>query len=242
MSSRFWSNSVAIAYRLVVLKARACARTNRITSLAKEVTMKLHHHLTLIAALALVAVMSTSAAMAPAATQDEPPAAPGQNMPPMPPPPGEHHKWLQKLVGNWTVEMEMNAEGMPPMKSTGTTSVRSLEGRWVIGELKAETPGMGSMNAILTLGYNPETGKYQGTWIDSMTDVMWVYVGTLDATKKILTLEAEGPNMMDPAAKEKVKYRDVIEFKTDDHHTLTSSAYMGGKWVQFVTANYRRTK
>ncbi len=162
-------------------------------------------------------------------------------MPPMPPPPGEHHKWLEKLVGTWTFESEMMAPGMPPMKSSGTDTVRSLGGRWVLGELKHEMPGMGTMNAVLTIGYNSETGKYQGTWVDSVTDHLWIYVGTLDPTEKILTLEAEGPNMMDPA-KGNTKYRDVITFKSADHRTLTSSALVDGKWVQFMTAHYRKTK
>ncbi len=174
----------------------------------------------------------------PAATQDSAPAT--QEMPPMPPP-GEHHKWLEQLVGTWTFESEMGGEGESPMKCTGTDTVRSLGGRWVICELKSEIPGMGPMNAMMTLGYNPETGKYQGTWVDSMLDQLWIYEGTLDATRKILTLEAEGPNMMDPT-KGKTKYRDVIEFKSPDHRTLTSSALVDGKWVQFSTANYRKAK
>ena len=162
-------------------------------------------------------------------------------MPPMPPPPGEHHKWLEKLVGTWSFESEMGGAGEQPTKCTGTDTVRSLGGRWVIGELKSEMPGMGPMNAVMTLGYNPESGKYQGTWVDSITDHLWVYEGTLDPTRKILTLEAEGPNMMDPT-KGNTKYRDVIEFKSADHRTLTSSALVDGKWVQFATANYRKTK
>lgn len=159
----------------------------------------------------------------------------------MPPPPGEHHKWLEQLVGEWTVSMVMNAEGMAEMRCQGTDSVKSLGGRWVVAELESEAPGLGTMNAIMSLGYNPETGKYQGTWIDSMSDHMWVYVGTLDASKKMLTLEAEGPNMMDPEAG-MMKYRDVIEFKSNNHRTLTSSAYQDGQWVQFVKADYRRVK
>ena len=98
------------------------------------------------------------------------------------------------------------------------------------------------MHAVLTLGYNSEKGTYQGTWIDSMHDLLWNYTGTMDATGTILTLEAEGPNMMDPASKDKIKYRDVIEIKNPNHRTWTSSAFMDGQWVQFMTADYRRTK
>ena len=217
--------------------------------------MNTPHRFTLTAALALTAIICTGIAITSAAQQDKPAAqtppkdkpalpAPGEGMPDMPPP-GEHHKWLEKLVGTWTVESEMTPPGTDqPFKSTGTDTVRSFGGRWIIGEFKSQMPaemGGDMMSAIMTLGYNSQTGKYQGTWIDTMQDHMWVYVGTLDAAKKTLTLETEGPNMMDPTSSAKVKYRDVIEFKTDDHRTLTSSAYQDGKWVQFNVMNYRRT-
>lgn len=166
---------------------------------------------------------------------------PNAGMPPLPPPPGEHHKWLDQLVGTWTVESEMNAGGDEPIKCVGTDTVRSIGGRWVICDLKSEIPGMGPMAAVLTIGYNTEKGTYQGAWVDSITDLLWVYTGTLDPTRKILTLEAKGPNMMDPG-KGDMLYRDVIEIKSADHRTLTSSAMVEGEWVQFATANYRRTK
>jgi hypothetical protein len=200
--------------------------------------MKNRHCLIVTAAFALASTIGVLATT-PAVQQDANPAV--QSAPPMPPPPGEHHKWLEQLVGTWTVESNMSGEGEPPMKHTGTDTVRSLGGRWVICELKGEIPGMGPMSAVLTLGYNSETGKYHGTWIDSVQDHLWVYEGTLDPTKKILTLEAEGPNMMDPT-KGDTRYRDVIKFNSADHRTLTSSALVDGKWVQFMTADYRKTK
>lgn len=191
------------------------------------------------AALALAVTLGVAFA-ATAAVQDESPDG-AAGAPFMPPPPGEQHKWLQQLVGKWTVESEMSGEGMPPMKCTGTDTVRSLGGRWIIAELNSELPGMGTMNAMLTLGYDAEHGKYQGTWVDSMTDHLWTYEGTLDPTGKILTLEAEGPNMMDPAGGTAL-YRDVIEIKSTDHRTLTSFARVDGQWVQYASANYRRVK
>jgi len=208
-----------------------------------EVTMNSPHRFILTAALALTTVIGIGIATAQTPPAKDKPAPPVMGMPEMPPP-GEHHKWLEKLVGNWTIEAEMSAPGMDqPIKSTGTDTVRSFGGRWIIGEFSCQMPaemGGGPINAILQLGYNSETGKYQGTWIDTMQDHMWVYVGTLDATKKILTLEAEGPNMMDPTSTAKVKYRDVIEIKSDDHRTLTSSAFQDGKWVEFNVMHYHR--
>jgi len=201
--------------------------------------MKHRHHLIATAVVAFTVTIGAGVATTPAFQQDPPAGMEG--MPPMPPPPGEQHAWLQQLVGTWTFESEMAAPGMPPMTSTGTDVVRSLGGRWVIGELTNEIPGMGTMNAMLTLGYDTAHGRYQGTWVDSMTDHLWVYEGTLDPTGKIMTLEAEGPNMMDPAGGTAL-YRDVIEFRSADHRTLSSYARVDGKWVQFMTATYRRTR
>jgi Protein of unknown function (DUF1579) len=37
------------------------------------------------------------------------------------------------------------------------------------------------------------------------------------------------------------QYQDTIEFKSDDHRTLTARMLDDdGKWVQFMTADYRR--
>jgi len=153
----------------------------------------------------------------------------------------EHH-WLQKLVGKWTYESECTmGPDQPPMKSTGSESVRSLGDLWVLCDGTGEMPGDGTATMLMTLGYDPRTRRFVGTWIGSMMTYLWVYDGELDATEKILTLSAEGPNM---AAEGKLaKYKDVIEFKSDDHRTLTSHIFgEDGQWQRFMTAHYRRKK
>lgn len=199
--------------------------------------MKRHHRVLAVAPLALLMVFGAGLASMPAAQPEEH----AQDMPFLPPPPGEQHAWLDQLVGTWTIESEMSPPGAEPIKGAGTETVRSHGGRWILGEMSTEIPGMGAMTAVITLGYDPEAGTYQGTWIDSVTDHLWIYEGTLDPTGKILTLEAEGPNMMDPEGG-KALYRDVIEIKSESHRTLSSFARVDGKWVQFGTANYRRQK
>ncbi|MEZ6233108.1 MAG: DUF1579 domain-containing protein [Phycisphaerales bacterium] len=163
-----------------------------------------------------------------------------EGMPGMPPPPGEHHAWLDQLVGEWRVESDMG-QGPDAEPLVGVDTVRSIGGRWVVCEMRSDVPGMGPMHAVMTLGYNPETGTYQGTWVDSVHDHLWIYEGTLDDAGNVLTLEAEGPNMMDPAGGTAM-YRDVIEFKSENHRTLTSFAQIEGEWVQFATAQYRRAE
>jgi hypothetical protein len=68
---------------------------------------------------------------------------------------------------------------------------------------------------------------------------LWTYVGKLDEGKKALTLAAEGPSHADPT--KTAKYRDVIELKSADHRTLTSSVLgEDGTWTTYLTAAYRR--
>jgi hypothetical protein len=149
-------------------------------------------------------------------------------------------KWVQQLVGEWESEAKLIFDpGQPPVESKGTESVRSVGG-WVLAETKANTPA-GPMTGIMTVGYDPEKKHFVGTWIDSMTQYLWNYKGTLDATGKILTLEADGPNPADPG--KLGKFRDVIEVKSKDHKVLTASMQgPDGRWQTFMTVNYRRTK
>ena len=156
--------------------------------------------------------------------------------------PQKEHAWLQKLVGEWTYEVEaVMAPGQPPIKSQGAESVRSLGGLWIVGEGQGECPGGGPATTLLTLGYDPSAKRFVGTWVGSMMTHLWVYDGALDASGKVLTLDAEGPSFAGDG--KMAKYQDITEIKSDDHRVL-SSRVLGpdGKWNQFMTAHYRRRK
>jgi hypothetical protein len=92
---------------------------------------------------------------------------------------------------------------------------------------------------VMTLGYDPEKGRFVGTWVGSMMPVLWVYDGGLDEAGKVLTLEADGPSMAGDG--KTAKYRDVIEI-VDDDHRLFRAQVLGddGRWHQFMTARYWR--
>jgi len=154
--------------------------------------------------------------------------------------PQKEHQWLHTLLGEWTSEAEATMEpGKPPETFKGTESVRSLGGLWILAEGQGEMPGGGAATTMMTLGYDPQRQRFVGTWIGSMMTNLWVYDGGLDATERVLTLDAEGPDMAGEG--KTAKYRDVIEFETDDHRVLTSHMLGDdGTWRQFMTAHYRR--
>ena len=156
------------------------------------------------------------------------------------PEPQEEHHWLQGLVGEWVVEGECSmGPDQPPMKNTGRETVRSFGGLWTIGEGSLESPDGGNCDSIMTLGFDPQTKRFVGTFIASMMAHLWPYNGTLDATGKVLTLDSEGPSFAGDGTM--AKYQDIIEFLSDNHRTL-SSQFLGpdGQWVPFMKAHYRR--
>jgi hypothetical protein len=154
----------------------------------------------------------------------------------------KEHQWLQKLVGEWTYESEMSmGPDQPLTKYTGTETVRSLGGIWVLAEGQGEMPGGGTSTTLVTLGYDPQKKRYVGTWIGTMMTSLWVYDGELDASERVLTLSSEGPSMHGDG--KTAQYKDVIEFKSDDHRTLTPHMVAeDGTWQPLMTVSYRRKK
>lgn len=163
---------------------------------------------------------------------------------PMQAAPQAEHRWLQQLVGEWTSEARMAMTPEPAEACKGTESVRSLGGVWILAEGQGEMPDGGSATMLMTLGYDPAKKRYVGSWVGSMMTHMWLYEGELDSSGRVLTLNAEGPDMSPGALPGKrAKYKDVIEIKAADHRILTSHCLGDdGKWREFMTAHYRRRK
>lgn len=154
--------------------------------------------------------------------------------------PQQEHQWLQKLMGEWTCEGEMPAEpGKTAETWKASESVRTLGGLWVLCEATGEMPGGGTSSSVMTLGYDPGRQRFVGTFIASMMSHLWLYEGTLDADRRELTLDAEGPSMAGDG--KMAKYQDIITLVSDDERTLTSRMLGDdGKWQQVMFARYRR--
>ncbi|KQP21508.1 DUF1579 domain-containing protein [Pseudorhodoferax sp. Leaf267] len=152
----------------------------------------------------------------------------------------EQHRWLQQLVGEWTMAGEGDmGPGQPPFKSQGTESVIALGDLWIVGEAVGNMPGGGDAQMRLTLGYDPAQQAFVGSWVGSMATHMWVYKGQLDAAKKVLTLDTEGPSMAGDGTN--MRYQDVITLVDANTRTLHSQTLgADGQWTRFMTATYQR--
>lgn len=152
------------------------------------------------------------------------------------------HAWLRRLLGQWRTDMcALEGKDQPEGTMGGTETVRSLGDVWVLGEGKGQGPDGTPTQSLMTLGYDPAKGVFVGTWIGSMMNHLWVYQrGTLDATQRVLTLEADGPRFDGKPGS--AHYRDVIEIVSDDERLLHGNVQLDdGTWSRFMTARYRRT-
>ncbi len=91
----------------------------------------------------------------------------------------------------------------------------------------------------MTLGYDPNKETFVGSWIDTMQTTMWTYVGHLSESKRVLTLEAEGPSFEDPS--KTARYRDeIVLISSEEKRTTSSVLGEDGNWTTFMTVNARR--
>jgi hypothetical protein len=152
----------------------------------------------------------------------------------------KEHEWLQQLVGEWTSELTCSmGPDQPPSITSGTETVRSLGGLWIVGDGTGETPGGTPMTSVITLGFDPAKGRFVGTFVASMMTMIWHYEGALDTDGRTLTLDTEGPSFTGDGTTS--KYRDIVTIESRDHRTMTSQVLgADGGWTRFMTAHYRR--
>lgn len=150
------------------------------------------------------------------------------------------HLWLQKLVGEWTCEIDCAmGPGQPRQKSTAVETVRPVGKLWVQTEGRSQLPDGSPATSVMTLGYDPQKQRFVGSFIASMMNFFWLYEGQLDAGGKVLTLDSEGPAFSGDGGMS--KYQDIIEWRSDDHRLLISQVPgPDGRWQEFMTAHYRR--
>ena len=156
------------------------------------------------------------------------------------PEPTHEHEWLLQLVGDWTFESECNMRpDQPPMKTTGKQTTRSLGSLWTLGEMENDSPDGQAMRSVFTLGFDTAKQRFVGTFVASCMTHLWPYDGQLDAARKVMTLDSEGPSFADDGTM--AKYQDIIEIFDKDRYLLLSQFQSpDGTWTQFMSAKYTR--
>ena len=156
------------------------------------------------------------------------------------PEPTPEHQFLLQLVGEWDLESEcVMGPDQPPIKSVGKQSTRALGSFWTLGEMETSMPEGGAMQSLISLGFDPVRGKFVGSFIASCMTHHWLYEGTLDADRRVLTLDAEGPSFTGDGST--AKYQDIVEVVDQDTYLFSSQyQHSDGHWVKFMSGKHTR--
>jgi Protein of unknown function (DUF1579) len=145
-------------------------------------------------------------------------------------------------VGEWDFESECEmGNDQPKSKTVGKQRTQALGSLWTLGEMEMPGPDSKPMRSIMTLGFDPERKKFVGTFVTACMTYLWLYEGSLDASRRVLTLDCEGPSFTGDGSM--AKYQDIIEVVDQDTY-LFSSRFLGadGNWVKFMHGKHTRTK
>lgn len=151
----------------------------------------------------------------------------------------KEHQWLQKFVGEW--KYEGRCPGGPDgseVEFSGSERIEEVGGVWIhiVGE--GDMAGT-QISTRMTVGYDTRAKNYVGTWIGSMMTHQFVYKGWVEEDGRTLVLESSGPGMSDP--NEDCTYRDINEFKSDDHRAFRSEMLNeDGSWTQIMSIDLFR--
>ncbi len=138
--------------------------------------------------------------------------------------PGEEHALLASLAGRWAAESHFRiAPDQPATISKGTeTSRMTCGGLWLVINFRGKFLGS-PFEGHGTNGFDQTSGKFIGTWADSMSTGLSLSEGTYDKKTKTITYKS---NSTDPQTGQNVTNTSKTIFKDENHHTLVM--YMPG--------------
>lgn len=152
----------------------------------------------------------------------------------------KEHEWLRQLVGEWTYEMD--CPGGPDgatMKVSGKETVRAFGDIWFQAEGLTAGPDGAPARTLLTVGYDPQKGRFCGTWIGTMMNTLWVYDGELDERENKLVLGSRGPNTEGGTS----NYRDIIIMHSRDERSFVAMIEKeDGRWETMMAVRYSRKR
>lgn len=129
------------------------------------------------------------------------------------PTPSPEHSVLMKDVGQWTFTGKMiTPDGFQEFK--GEESVKTVGKFWTVSDYSSDV--FGGLKGSATVGFDPTTKKFVGTWVDSFMPFPTKMTGTFDKETNMMTYMTTGIGMDGKPMPGKI----VIHYKDSDHHTF----------------------
>ena len=155
--------------------------------------------------------------------------------PPMPQPTAEH-KLVKDHAGTWKVACKFYMEpGAPPMETNATEKIDLIGEFWTVARYETQMMGAPFVGCS-TFGYEPHTGKFITTWIDSMAPVHC----TLTGKQKGDTITFEG-SFFSCMTNSVLKHRATVKQIGKNERIFEMFCTMpDGKEVKMMTNHYKR--
>lgn len=147
------------------------------------------------------------------------------------------HKWLHRFVGKWRTCNDPEAPAEQDFE--GAEVYKAIGENWIQGEsIVKGKKGEPDQISLTTIGFDPEKGKFVGSWVGTMMNMQWIYEGDKVGENR-LVLDSVGPSF-DGTPGEQV-YRDIYEFTDDNHRIMKSYVQKSDmKWELFMTIHADR--
>jgi hypothetical protein len=153
--------------------------------------------------------------------------------------PQAEHRLLERLAGDWRFERQsVPAEGAAPQNlGAGVISAEMVGDFFVVSRWSGTVYGA-DYEALHSLGYDIQQGRYTGSWIDSFISFRWDLEGTVDEESQELTMTTSGPAPTGGTATFRERYR----FDSADSITIFGEMQRGERWVTFSTTRLTRQR
>lgn len=140
--------------------------------------------------------------------------------------PNEKHKAIEAMSGVFTADATfwMGGPDSPPMQSTATSvNEMILGGRLLQRKYSSDFDGC-PFEGIGYFGFDNATGKYVGTWSDTMCTGIMIHTGEPMGKENVIETRGEFTDPMGQV----VKNRHVTTIIDNDHHTFEMFHTMPG--------------
>ena len=145
---------------------------------------------------------------------------------------------MKKDVGTWDAKIKMWAGPGDPTESVGKETNRMIGDFWLVGDFEGEIMGSPFAGHSVS-GYDDQTKKITGTWVDSMSPAPMKMVGSHDAATMTTTFETNG---MDPTGNP-MKGKMTVVYQKDGSHVMSMFAPgEDGKMVKSMEIHYTKHK
>ena len=155
--------------------------------------------------------------------------------------PTADHERLKAFLGTFKGEVKIWMGPGDPVVSTGTMiNTLALGGRFVHQDYKGDpNPGptpFPSFEGQGFWGFNKNTQRYEGFWIDTASTIMQNETGTVDDSGRVWTMTGE---IIGPDGEVSTK-RSVISLVDDDHHQMEMFFSKGDQEFRGMEIHYTR--